>query len=84
MAHIVLSDEFGRQFTGGQTHFELQVSTVRQLVRALDALFPGIGKKLEASAIAIDGQIIATPLLEAIKPDSEVCFLPAIRGGNSD
>lgn len=81
MAHIVLSDEFGRQYTGGQTHFDLQVSSVRQLVRALDALFPGIGEKLEAGAIAIDGEIIADPLLEPIQPDSEVYFLPAIKGG---
>ncbi|MEQ1890585.1 MAG: MoaD/ThiS family protein [Alphaproteobacteria bacterium] len=84
MARIVLSEDFGRQFTGGKTHFELQVSSVRQTVRALDAMFPGAGKKLGACAVAIDGRIIATPLLEKIKPDSEVYFLPAIRGGNTD
>ncbi len=84
MARIVLSEDFGRQFTGGKTHFELQVSTVRQAVRALDALFPGAGKKLGACAVAIDGRIIATTLLEQIKPESEVYFLPAIRGGNAN
>jgi len=83
MARIVLSEDFGRQFTGGETHFDLQVATVRQAVRAIDALFPGVGKRLGACAVAIDGRIIATPLLEQIKPDSEVYFLPAIRGGNT-
>ncbi|MSP42824.1 MAG: hypothetical protein EXR08_05590 [Alphaproteobacteria bacterium] len=84
MARVVLSEDFGRQFTGGKTHFDLQVTTVRQAVRAIDALFPGVGKKLGACAVAIDGRIIATPLLEKIKPDSEVFFLPAIRGGNTE
>jgi predicted phage tail protein len=83
MARIVLREDFGRQFTGGETHFDLQVATVRQAVRAIDALFPGVGKRLGACAVAIDGRIIATPLLEQIKPDSEVYFLPAIRGGNT-
>ena len=84
MARLVLSEDFGRQFTGGETHFGLHVTTVRQTVRAIDALFPGVGKKLEACAVAIDGRIIATPLREKIKPDSEVFFLPAIRGGSTE
>jgi len=81
VARIFLSDEFGRQFTGGQTHFDLDVRDVRHLVRTLDEMFPGIGEQLEAGAIAIDNEIIPDPWLNPIRPDSEVFFLPAIRGG---
>lgn len=81
MARIVLSDEFGRQFAGGQTHFDLDVKNVRQLVGTLEGMFPGIGEHLEAGAIAIDNEIIPDPWLNPIRPDSEVFFLPAIKGG---
>lgn len=81
MARIVLSDEFGRQFTGGKTHFDLDVRDVRHLIRTLEELFPGIGEQLEAGAIAIDNEIIPDPWLNPILPNSEVFFLPAIKGG---
>ncbi|MCK9992076.1 MAG: sulfur-carrier protein [Alphaproteobacteria bacterium] len=81
MAHIVLGDEFGRQFTGGQTHFDLDVRDVRHLIRTLEGMFPGIGEQLEAGAIAIDNEIIPDPWLNPIQPNSEVFFLPPIKGG---
>lgn len=81
MAQIEISDVFGRQFTGGQTRFELDVKDVRQLLHTLDAMFPGIREHLEAGAIAIDGEIIPDPWLNPIRPNSDVYFLPAIKGG---
>jgi sulfur-carrier protein len=84
VARIVFGDEFGRQFAGGQTHFELDVKNVRQLIRVLDEMFPGIGEHLEAGAIAIDNEIIPDPWLNPIQPDSEVFFLPPIRGGGTE
>ncbi len=81
MARIVLSDEFGRQFAGGQTRFDLDVKNVRHLIRTLEEMFPGIGEHLEAGAIAIDNEIIPDPWLNPIRPNSEVFFLPPIRGG---
>ena len=56
---------------------------MRAVIRALDAKFPGIGEVLSGSsmAVAIDGDIIQDPLLEDVGPNSEVYFLPAIRGG---
>ena len=52
------------------------------LVAALEARFPGFSQSLEAGmAVAIDGEIYQTPLLEPISPDSEVHFLPLIGGG---
>jgi hypothetical protein len=32
-------------------------------------------------AVAIDGEIIEDPLLEPIRPESEIHFLPRISGG---
>ena len=83
MAQVVLSNELGRQFAGGQTHFEVDAANVRKLIQALDKMFPGIGAELESDgiAIAIDGEIFSDPFLEMIAEDSEVFFLPAIKGG---
>lgn len=83
MAQVVLSNELGRQFAGGQTHVEVDAANVRSLVRALDEMFPGLGVELESDgiAIAIDGEIISDPFLETIAQGSEVYFLPAIKGG---
>lgn len=83
MAQVVLSDELGRQFTGGLTHFELEAATVGQVVRQLDAKFPGLGDQLRSGAIAvaIDGEIFNDAMLEPVKPGSEVYFIPSIRGG---
>ncbi len=83
MPQVVLSDELGRQFTGGLTIFEIEGATVRQLVRQLDAIFPGIGAQLQSGAIAvaIDGEIFNDAMLEPVKPTSEVYFIPSIRGG---
>ena len=57
-------------------------STVRDLIRQLDLRFPGLGDQLRHGvAVAIDGDIIADPLLERLAEDSEVFFLPPIEGG---
>ena len=84
MAQVVLSNELGRQFAGGQTHFDVaEPGNVRGLIRKMDEMFPGLGAELASDgiAIAIDGEIISDPFLEPIGDDSEVYFLPAIKGG---
>ena len=83
MAQVVLSNELCRQFAGGQTHFEVDAVNVRKLIRTLDEMFPGLGAELESDgiAIAIDGEIFSDPFLETIADNSEVYFLPAIKGG---
>ena len=82
MARIVLTRELSRQFTGGQTEFELEAGNVRRLIKALEAKFPGLGAQLEARmAVAIDGEIYQDPYLETIDAGSEVYFLPKIGGG---
>ncbi len=60
----------------------VQAADVRALIAALDERFPGIGKVLRSGmAVAIDGEIIADPLLEAVPEHGEVHFLPPIGGG---
>lgn len=83
MAQIVLTNDLGRQFAGGETTFDMDVTDVRDLIRKLDQRFPGIGEKLQdgSTAVAIDSEIYQEAWLEEIKPASEVFFLPAIRGG---
>jgi molybdopterin synthase sulfur carrier subunit len=81
MATVTLPASFG-PWTGGAEQVDIDARDVRQLIRALDERFPGLGVKLgDGVAIAIDGEIINDPLLEPIEPDSEVHFLPPISGG---
>ena len=73
-----------RRFAGGVERIEVEAASVRDLIDALDRLFPGIGEQLRGgTAVAIDGEIISEPLLEPIPPGSEVHFLPSISGGSS-
>lgn len=82
MAQVVLSYELAQQYTGGQTHLEVDAKDFRALVKALDGRYPGLGPELGVGlAVAIDGEIFQEPFLEPIQPSSEVYFLPAIEGG---
>lgn len=81
MATVFLSAGL-RPYAGGVERIEIDAPTVRALVDALDARFPGIGEQLRSgTAVAIDGEIISDPLLEPIPAGSEVHFLPSISGG---
>lgn len=85
MPVVVIGPELARRFTSGATRIELNepAATVRALVRALDDHYPGLGEILSGDemAIAIDGQIYQGALLQALNPNSEICFMPAIEGG---
>lgn len=82
MADVVLSREIARQFTDGEVRVSVEALTMRSIVRELDAKFPGLANVLsDGMAVAIDGQIFQDFFLEEVRPDSEVCFLPAIEGG---
>lgn len=72
--------------TGGTGRVEVAGRNVRQVLRGLDEMFPGLVEELKATtAIAIDGEIIGQRLedamLERVQPDSEVYFIPAVAGG---
>jgi molybdopterin synthase sulfur carrier subunit len=77
-----------RGLTGGAQVVELEGRTVRQLVTALEARFPGIAVRLteeeqlsRSLIVSIDGVMNPRGLLAAVEPTSEVHFLPAIGGG---
>ena len=61
---------------------EIEATSYRELLRALDARFPGFAEAIDdRMAIAVDGEIISDPLLEPIPAGSEVHFVPRIGGG---
>lgn len=81
MPRVVLSGTLS-QLAGGATEVELEAHDVRQLLRALAERFPALAPHLEGGyAVAIDGEIFQDAWFAPIGPDSEVCLVPAIRGG---
>lgn len=83
MARVILTGNL-RALAGDRGEIEVQAANVRELLRALEAHVPGIGKHVDDGlSIAIDGDIIQDPLLEPIAPDSEIHFLPPIQGGSA-
>ena len=82
MAKVVLQAEVARDFTDGQADIEIMADDVRQLIKQLEEIYPGIGERLRnRTAVAIDGEIFQDPLLQPIRENSEVYFLPMIEGG---
>ena len=83
MARIILTDSLSKQFTGGNSDFEIVAPSVRSLIRELDNRYPGLGTQISDGtlSVAIDGDIYQDAFLEELQPDSEVAFLPKIGGG---
>ena len=74
--------------TGGIAETEVDGATVRQIVAALEARFPGIRDRLCAGdqlrpglAVAVNGTVSPVGLLQKVPAGAEVHFLPAIGGG---
>ena len=81
MARVLFSGAL-RQHVGGLAELELDVASYRELLRCLDARFPGFEDLVEGRmTLAVDGELISDPLVEPIEADSEVHFLPRIGGG---
>jgi molybdopterin converting factor small subunit len=77
-----------RDLTNGQDHVGAAGKTVGQLVDDLDRQYPGIKARLCAGdglvhtlAVSVDGKLSRLGLLQPVKAQSEVRFLPAIEGG---
>ena len=83
MAHVILPGDMAQRFAGGVKEIEVAAGSVRHLISFLEEKFPGIGEVLSSSAtaVAIDGNIHQNALFETYDDNSEVVFLPAIRGG---
>ena len=77
-----------RPLTCGISEVEVEASSVRQVIAALEERFPGIRERLcegeqlrPGLAVAVDGRISSVGLLQKVRPESEVHFLPAVGGG---
>lgn len=78
------------KLTGGAQQVEIEGSTVRQVIEALEAQYPGFRQRIIDAdedriradiAVSVDGEISAEGLRRKVGEKSEVHFLPAMSGG---
>ena len=82
MVKIGLSSGTAQQYTDGQTEVHVEAKNVRQMIKALETKYPGLGTEIEtAMSVAIDGTILPDPFLEEVTDQSEIYVLPKIGGG---
>jgi sulfur-carrier protein len=77
-----------RNLTGGRDRVTVSGKNLREAISDLDRQFPGIATQLlddgdiKASiAVSIDGEIGTTGVLEKLRDNSEIHFMPQIAGG---
>ena len=81
-ARVVLISSLSGSYTGGKTQFEIEAKTLYDVIRALEALYPGLGEHLEhETTVAIDGEIHEVGYAQAVRPGCEIFFIPKIEGG---
>lgn len=85
---IVFVPPLMRTLTNGTEQVEVSGANVRQVLEALEALYPGVKARLclgddllPGMAVAVDGHMSSLGLRQKVQPTSEVHFLPAIGGG---
>jgi molybdopterin synthase sulfur carrier subunit len=78
-----------RSLTGGQEKVSVAGQTVGQVMETLEARYPGLRVRLFQEdrlrpnlSMVVDGEVSARGLLQPLKEDSEIRFIPAIRGGS--
>lgn len=83
VAHVVLSSGFSRRYTGGVREFDIEARTMRDVIKALDQLYPGLGEHLEEeTTVAIDGEIHDQPTyFQKVRDGCEIFFIPKLEGG---
>ena len=82
-ARVVLSSGFSRRYTGGTREFEIEAKSLRDVIKALDKLYPGLGEHLEEeTTVAIDGEIHDQPTyFQQVRDGCEIFFIPKLEGG---
>jgi molybdopterin synthase sulfur carrier subunit len=77
-----------RKLTGGRERVAVAGKNLREIIADLDRQFPGMREQLiegddlkPSVAVSIDGEVGASGLLEQVRAESEIHFLPAIGGG---
>ena len=82
-----------QRITGAPDRVQVAGATVRQVINNLERLHPGIKELLYDAeldditpglAVIVDGDVSQLGLLEHVRDDSEMHFLPAIGGGAAD
>jgi len=78
-----------RELTGGATTVPAAGNTVREVIDALDATYPGLKARLcqdnrlrPGMSVAVDGTASRLGLRQSVGPDSEIHFLPSVSGGD--
>jgi sulfur-carrier protein len=74
--------------TGGRPQVEAEGATVREVIDNVDRAWPGVRERLldvgrlrPNISVAVDGEVSPMGLIEKVRPDSEVHFVAAIKGG---
>jgi len=82
-AHVVLSSGFSRRYTGGAREFDIEATTMRDVLKELDRRYPGIHDHLvEETTVAIDGEIHDEPAyFQKVRDGCEIFFIPKLEGG---
>ena len=85
---IVFVPPLMRNLTDGAERVEVQGTTVRQAIAALEAQHPGFLTRLcdgdelrPGMTVGIDGHLSNQGLRQKVQSTSEIHFLPAIGGG---
>jgi hypothetical protein len=81
-ARVVFTSGFSKRYTNGVREFEIEAKNLRGVIRAMDALFPGLGHHLEEeTTVAINGELHETGYFQSVPPGAEVFFIPRLEGG---
>jgi molybdopterin converting factor small subunit len=81
VARIFLTGEL-RTAAGGAAEIDVRAESMRELHSELERRFPELAEKLGGDlAVAIDGEIFPNAQFELLEADSEVHFLPPVKGG---
>ena len=85
---VVFIPPLMRKHTDGVESVEVEGATLREIIEALEKRFPGArrfltqdGKLRPGIAASIDGETETMGLIQPVEPESEIHFIPAIRGG---
>lgn len=81
-ARVVFTSGFAHRFTGGVKEFAIEAATLRGVIKAMEARFPGLGDILEEeTSVVLDGEMHEVVYSQPLAPGCEVFFLPRIEGG---
>lgn len=77
-----------RSLTGDVDRVEVEGTTLRTVINALEARYPGVKARLVDGtrirpeiSIAVNGGIVAAGLVEPVGETDEILIIPAISGG---